>query len=138
MDRRGYVESLKEVKKDGEIIKRSSERIRQKDPRGNHKMFIDIGLNNLFAIAMTNGLGILVKGGFYWEREGYITEHRRRSQNLGLNTWVKYHLSLQRVKAGFHKMMWRARRFRGLYGLPHISLKIAATSITLTYGGSVR
>jgi len=46
--------------------------MRQKDLRGRNEAFIDMGLSNLLAVAVSSGLGILVKGGviksehFYW------------------------------------------------------------------------
>ncbi len=36
--------------------------MRQKDLRGRNEAFIDMGLSNLLAVAVSSGLGILVKG----------------------------------------------------------------------------
>ncbi|MGC9149393.1 MAG: hypothetical protein ACP5GI_08165 [Sulfolobales archaeon] len=41
---RGYVEGARRIKKNGGIVERNPESIRQKDPRDSHKAFIDMGL----------------------------------------------------------------------------------------------
>ncbi len=42
-NRRGYVEGARRIKRNGGIIERNPERIRQRDPKGSHKAFIDMG-----------------------------------------------------------------------------------------------
>ncbi|MFZ8788552.1 MAG: hypothetical protein ACO2OZ_02660 [Acidilobaceae archaeon] len=59
--------------KKGRIINPRS--IKQRDPIGDEKAFMDMGLNNLFAFVTTNGYVLLVKGGvikskyYRWKRE---------------------------------------------------------------------
>ncbi|MDT7889634.1 MAG: transposase [Desulfurococcales archaeon] len=49
--------------------------IKQRDPIDDKQAFIDIGLNNLFAVVTTDGSAILVRGGsikseyYWWKRE---------------------------------------------------------------------
>ena len=92
-NKRGYVEGVRSIKRGGGIVEGNPESIKQKDPRGGQKAFIDVGFNKLFAISMTNNLGILVKGGvvksehFYWKREKAILQSLRDIlRNLGLDT----------------------------------------------------
>jgi len=83
-NRRGYVEGARRIKRRGRIVERNPESIKQKDPKGSHKAFIDMGVNNLFAIAISNGIGILVKGGviksehFYWKSEKATLQETRK------------------------------------------------------------
>jgi hypothetical protein len=37
--------------------------IKQRDPIGDKEAFIDMGLNNLFAVVISDGSALLVKGG---------------------------------------------------------------------------
>jgi hypothetical protein len=37
--------------------------IRQRDPIGDKETFMDMGLNSLFAVVITDGSALLVKGG---------------------------------------------------------------------------
>jgi transposase len=49
--------------------------IKQRDPIDDKQAFIDIGLNNLFAVVTTDGSAMLVRGGsikseyYWWKRE---------------------------------------------------------------------
>jgi putative transposase len=49
--------------------------IKQKDPIGDKEAFIDMGLNNLFAVTISDGSAMLIKGGtikseyYWWKRE---------------------------------------------------------------------
>jgi hypothetical protein len=71
-NKRGYVRPNYKDKK-GRIVNPRS--IRQRDPIGDKKAFIDMGLNNLFAVVISDGSVLLVKGGtiksvyYWWKRE---------------------------------------------------------------------
>jgi len=45
-NRRGYVEGVRSIKRNGGVVERNPGRIRQRDPWGGHKGFIDVGLTN--------------------------------------------------------------------------------------------
>jgi putative transposase len=68
---RGYVKPIydDEERKKRRIINPGS--IKQRDPIGDKEAFIDMGLNNLFAVVTTDGSSMLIKGGstkseYYW------------------------------------------------------------------------
>jgi putative transposase len=69
---KGYVKPNYKDRK-GRIVNPKS--IKQRDPIGDEKAFMDMGLNNLFAVVTTNGYVLLVKGGtikseyYWWKRE---------------------------------------------------------------------
>jgi len=72
--------------------------IRQCEPRGGEVAFIDMGLNNLFAVVVTSGDAILLKGGvvkfeYYWwkseKRNAQATRDLMR--NNGLEVWRRFH-----------------------------------------------
>jgi len=72
--------------------------IRQCEPRDGEVAFIDMGLNNLFAVVTTFGDAILVKGGvvkseYYWwkseKRNAQATRDLMR--NNGLKVWRRFH-----------------------------------------------
>jgi putative transposase len=67
-NRRGYVKPNYRDKK-GRVTNPRS--IKQRDPISDKEAFMDMGLNNLFAVVTTNGSALLVKGGsirseYYW------------------------------------------------------------------------
>jgi len=49
--------------------------IKQRDPIGDKEAFIDMGLNNLFAVTISDGSAMLIKRGkikseyYWWKRE---------------------------------------------------------------------
>ena len=72
--------------------------IKQRDPIGDEKAFMDMGLNNLFAVVTTNGYVLLVKGGsikseYYWWKREISTYQAVRDllRNAGPPTWILYH-----------------------------------------------
>jgi len=76
------------------------ERIRIEEPRGGNKAFIDIGLNNLFAVVFNHSdTAILIKGSaikaeYYWWKREVKTYQAIRDwlRNRGFNAWRKYHM----------------------------------------------
>jgi putative transposase len=80
-------------------VKGIHERIRIENPRGNNKAFIDIGLNNLFAVVFNHtDTAILIKGSsikaeyYWWKRETKTYQAIRDwLRNRGFNAWRKYH-----------------------------------------------
>ena len=75
------------------------EKIRIEKPRGNNKAFIDIGLNNLFAVVFNHtDVAILIKGStikseYYWWKREIKTYQAIRDwlRNHGFESWKKYH-----------------------------------------------
>jgi putative transposase len=75
------------------------EKIQIENPKGGNKAFIDIGLNNLFAVVFNHGdTAILIKGStikaeyYYWKREIKIYQSIRDwLRNHGFESWRKYH-----------------------------------------------
>ena len=72
--------------------------IGQRDPIGDREAFIDIGLNNLFAVVVSDGSALLVKGGsieseYYWWKREIATYQSIRDmlRRLGVSTWIYYH-----------------------------------------------
>jgi len=80
-------------------VKGIHEKIRIENPRGSNKAFIDIGLNNLFAVVFNHtDVAILIKGStikaeyYYWKREVKTYQAIRDwLRNHGFKTWRKYH-----------------------------------------------
>ncbi len=80
-------------------VKGTYEKIQIEKPRGNNKAFIDIGLNNLFAIVFNHSdTAILIKGStvkaeyYYWKREIKTYQAIRDwLRNHGFGSWRKYH-----------------------------------------------
>jgi putative transposase len=112
-NRKGYVKPNYRDKK-GRIINPRS--IRQRDPIGDEKAFMDMGLNNLFAVVTTNGYVLLVKGGtikseYYWWKREISTYQAVRDllRNAGLPTWILYH------EKYLEAMYTRDERLRHLY-----------------------
>jgi transposase len=71
-NKRGYVKPNYKDKK-GRIVNPKS--IKQRDPIGDKEALIDMDLNNLFAVVISDGSALLVKGGtikseyYWWKRE---------------------------------------------------------------------
>jgi len=80
-------------------VKGIYDRVQIEKPRGSNKAFIDIGLNNLFAVVFSHtDTAILIKGSsikaeyYYWKREiGTYQSVRDWLRNRGFNAWRKYH-----------------------------------------------
>jgi putative transposase len=92
---KGYIKPNYKGKK-GRIIKPRS--IKQRDPIGDKEAFINMGLNNLFAVVTTDGSALLVKGGsikseYYWWKREIATYQAVRDmlRRLGIPTWIYYH-----------------------------------------------
>ena len=92
---KGYVKPSYKDKKDRIFNPKS---IKQRDPIGDKKAFIDIGLNNLFAVVVSDGSALLVKGGvikseYYWWKREISTYQAVRDllKNTGISTWKDYH-----------------------------------------------
>jgi putative transposase len=75
------------------------EKIQIEEPKGSNKAFIDIGLNNLFAVVFNHSdTAILIKGStikaeyYWWKREiGTYQAIRDWLRNHGFESWRKYH-----------------------------------------------
>jgi len=75
------------------------EKIRIENPKGSNKAFIDIGLNNLFAVVFNHSdTAILIKGSsikaeyYWWKRETKTYQAIRDwLKNHGFKAWRKYH-----------------------------------------------
>jgi len=80
-------------------VKGIYDRVQIEKPRGSNKAFIDIGLNNLFAVVFNHSdTAILIKGStikaeyYWWKREiGTYQAIRDWLRNHGFNAWRKYH-----------------------------------------------
>ncbi|MFP3316769.1 MAG: transposase [Caldivirga sp.] len=80
-------------------VKGIYDRVQINKPRGGNKAFIDIGLNNLFAVVFNHSdTAILIKGStikaeyYYWKREVKTYQAIRDwLRNRGFNAWRKYH-----------------------------------------------
>jgi len=81
-------------------VKGIYEKVQVEEPRGgNNKAFIDVGLNNLFAVVFNHtDTAILIKGStikaeyYWWKREiGTYQSIRDWLRNRGFNAWRKYH-----------------------------------------------
>jgi len=80
-------------------VKGIHDKIQIEKPRGNNKAFIDIGLNNLFAVVFNNtDTAILIKGStikaeYYWWKREIKTYQSVRDwlRNHGFESWRKYH-----------------------------------------------
>ena len=117
-NKRGYVKPIY----DDDERKKKKQRItnpkstRQRDPIGDKEAFMDMGLNNLFAVVTTDGSVMLIKGGtikseYYWWKREIATYQSIRDLlwNAGLPTWREYHEKY--LKA----MYKRDERLRHLY-----------------------
>ena len=75
------------------------DKIQIEKPKGNNKAFIDIGLNNLFAVVFNHtDTAILIKGStvkaeYYWWKREIRTYQAMRDwlRNHGFELWRKYH-----------------------------------------------
>jgi len=112
-NKKGYVRPNYRDRR-GRIVNPKS--IKQRDPIGDEKAFMDMSLNNLFAVVTTNGYVLLVKGGvikseyYWWKREISIYQAvRDLLRNAGLPTWVYYH------EMYLEAMHTRDERLRHLY-----------------------
>jgi hypothetical protein len=85
-NRRGYVKPNYRDKK-GRITNPRS--IKQRDPISDKEAFMDMGLNNLFAVVTTDGSALLVKGGSIKSKyyRGILLTIRRLSWIWGLTTY---------------------------------------------------
>jgi putative transposase len=92
---KGYVKPNYKDKK-GRIVNPRS--IKQRDPIGDKEAFMDMGLNNLFAVVISDGSVMLIKGGsikseYYWWK-GEIATYQSIGdvlKRLGISTWIYYH-----------------------------------------------
>jgi len=98
-------------------VKGIHERIRIEEPRGSNKAFIDVGLNNLFAVVFNHtDTAILIKGStikaeyYYWKRETKTYQAIRDwLRNHGFESWRKYHAFY------LHAIYKRRERLRHYY-----------------------
>jgi len=81
-------------------VKGIYDRVQIENPKGSNKAFIDIGLNNLFAVVFNHtDTAILIKGStikaeyYYWKRETKTYQSVRDwLGNRGFNAWRRYHM----------------------------------------------
>jgi putative transposase len=81
-------------------VKGTYEKVQIEKPKGSNKAFIDIGLNNLFAVVFNHtDVAILIKGSsikaeyYYWKREIKTYQAIRDwLKNHGFESWRKYHV----------------------------------------------
>jgi len=89
------------------------EKVQIEKPRGSNKAFIDIGLNNLFAVVFNHtDTAILIKGStikaeyYYWKREiGTYQAIRDWLRNRGFNAWRRYHAHWLHAKYKQHERL---------------------------------
>ena len=101
---RGYVKGIRE-------------KIQIEKPKGSNKAFIDIGLNNLFAVVFNHtDVAILIKGStikaeYYWWKREIKTYQAIRDwlRNHGFESWRKYHTYY------LHAIYKRRERLRHYY-----------------------
>ncbi|MFP3301306.1 MAG: transposase [Caldivirga sp.] len=80
-------------------VRGAYEKVQIEKPKGSNKAFIDVGLNNLFAVVFNHtDTAILIKGStikaeyYYWKRETKTYQAIRDwLRNRGFNAWRKYH-----------------------------------------------
>ncbi len=80
-------------------VRGAYEKIRIENPKGGNKAFIDVGLNNLFAVVFNHtDTAILIKGStikaeyYWWKREvGTYQAIRDWLRNHSFNAWRRYH-----------------------------------------------
>jgi putative transposase len=80
-------------------VRGAYEKVQIENPKGSNKAFIDIGLNNLFAVVFNHtDTAILIKGStikaeyYWWKREiGTYQSVRDWLRNHGFESWRKYH-----------------------------------------------
>jgi putative transposase len=89
------------------------EKVQIEKPKGGNKAFIDIGLNNLFAVVFNHSdVAILIKGStikseyYYWKRETKTYQSIRDwLRNRGFNAWRKYHAFYLHAKYKQHERL---------------------------------
>jgi len=94
-------------------VKGIHEKIQIEKPKGSNKAFIDIGLNNLFAVVFNHtDTAILIKGStikaeyYYWKREIKTYQSIRDwLGNRGFNAWRKYHAYYLHAKYKQHERL---------------------------------
>jgi putative transposase len=87
------------TKRSRKYVKGTYDRIQIEKPRGGNKAFIDVGLNNLFAVVFNHtDVAILIKGStmkaeYYWWKREVKTYQAIRDwlRNHGFESWRKYH-----------------------------------------------
>ena len=92
------------------------EKIQIEKPRGGNKAFIDVGLNNLFAVVFNHSdTAILIKGStikaeYYWWKREIKTYQSIRDwlRNHGFESWKKYHTYYLHA---IHKQRERLRHY---------------------------
>jgi len=98
-------------------VKGIHEKIQIEKPKGDNKAFIDIGLNNLFAVVFNHtDTAILIKGStikaeYYWWKREVKTYQAIRDwlRNHGFNAWRRYHMFY------LHAVYKRRERLRHYY-----------------------
>jgi putative transposase len=98
-------------------VKGTHEKIQIEEPRGSNKAFIDIGLNNLFAVVFNHtDTAILIKGStikaeYYWWKREVKTYQAVRDwlRNHGFESWRRYHIFY------LHAIYKRRERLRHYY-----------------------
>jgi putative transposase len=110
---RGYVKPNYRDKK-GRVINPRS--IRQGDPIGDKEVFTDMGLDNLFAVMISDRSALLIKGVsikseyYWWKREiAKYQSIRDVLRRLSISTWIYYH------KKYLDAMYKKDERLRHLY-----------------------
>jgi putative transposase len=94
-------------------VKGIYEKIQIEKPKGGNKAFIDVGLNNLFAVVFNHtDTAILIKGStikaeyYWWKREiGTYQAIRDWLRNHGFNAWRKYHAYYLHAKYKQHERL---------------------------------
>jgi len=89
------------------------EKVQINKPRGGNKAFIDIGLNNLFAVVFNHtDTAILIKGStikaeyYWWKRETKTYQSIRDwLRNHGFESWRKYHAFYLHAKYKQHERL---------------------------------
>jgi putative transposase len=98
-------------------VKGTHEKVQIEEPKGSNKAFIDVGLNNLFAVAFNHtDTAILIKGStikseyYYWKREIKTYQSIRDwLKNHGFESWRRYHAFY------LHAVFKRRERLRHYY-----------------------
>jgi putative transposase len=98
-------------------VKGIYDRVQIENPKGSNKAFIDIGLNNLFAVVFNHtDTAILIKGStikaeYYWWKMEVKTYQAVRDwlRNHGFNAWRRYHMFY------LHAVFKRRERLRHYY-----------------------
>jgi len=98
-------------------VKGIYDRVQIENPKGSNKAFIDIGLNNLFAVVFNHtDTAILIKGStikaeYYWWKMEIKTYQAVRDwlRNRGFNAWRRYHMFY------LHAVYKRRERLRHYY-----------------------